>query len=200
MSSFRFLSLSRSASIVTMGAVAALVCLVVGGPAWAKGPEAGEMPSVEEIVQADADSKAADAEAARIAALDPRREAIAAYRDGKTPLEAFAPLVEILNNSKDDDVQVYRNQASQAILLRFKAEKLDDPQVRRTRATLALGIIDLMKANSSDQVGLAIIQEVLQTWWATKTRSELRFKATDKWRERAKAWRKMKSYLSNGER
>jgi hypothetical protein len=196
---FRFLAPRHGVSLFVAPLLIALCGVMVAGPAEAKGPEAKDLPSIEEIVQKAKDAKAAAAEALLEAARDPRKEAIVAYRDGKLPLEGFAPLTEMINNSKDDEIQVYRTQASQAILLRFKNENLDDPQVRKTRAALGLEIIDLMKAKSGDQVGLAVIQEILQTWWATKNR-ELRFKATDKWKVRMKAWRGMRSYLTGGER
>ena len=169
------------------------------GFATAKAPDAADMPTIETLLQRALTAKAAAAEAAVEAARDPRKEAIEAYRDKKSALDDFTALTAIINNSKDDDLQIYRNQAAQAAILRFKTENLDDPQVRKTRAAFGEQIVDLMKGSSSDQVGLAIIQEVLQTWWSTKTR-EVRFKATDKWRDRNKSWRKMKTYLQGGSR
>ena len=170
------MSLLRSVrSRVAVTAVAAALCAVTAGPVHAKGPDVADMPTVEQPVRTAQKAKADAEDAAREAARDPRKELIEAYRDAKTALEAFKPLTDIIGEHKDTDVQVYRSQAAQAILVRFKTENMDDPQVRRTRAKLALEIVDLMKANSSDQVGLAIIQEVLQTWWATKIRSEIRF-------------------------
>jgi len=197
---------SRAAVMTVVAALcavtlcAATLYAVTVGPAQAKGPDAADMPTVEDLVQRAITAKAAAAAAAREAARDPRKEVIAAYRDGKTALEEFTPLTDIINEHKDAQVQVYRNQASQAILLRFKTENMDDPQVRRTRARLALEILHLMKASSSDQVGLAIIQEVLQTWWATKIRTEIHFQAIDKWNKRSRAGRKMRSYLDRGGR
>lgn len=178
-----------------------LAAVLVGAlalTARAEAPEADDMPTLERIYQ---EAKAAKEEAERAAAeaaRDPNKEAIEAYRDGRTALAEFKPLTDIINNDDDDEIQRYRQPAATAILQRFRQENGDDPAVQRTRAALALEIVDLMKANSSDQVGLAIIQEVLQTWWRAKMTNDVRFKATDKWRERSKAWRIMRRYLQEG--
>jgi hypothetical protein len=185
---------------LALAAAGLLLAGMLPGVAQAKGPEPSEMPTLEQIFQDAKAEKEAAERAAVEAARDPNREAIEAYATGATELSEFQALTELINDSKTDELQRYRQPAATAILQRFRAENLDDPAIRRVRAALALEIVDLMKANSSDQVGLAIIQEVLQTWWRAKVAGDIRFRATDKWRDRQKAWRKMKSYLQGGER
>ncbi len=192
--------LRRVAACTAFLAGVAVLVTVWPAPARAKAPAARDMPTLEQIFQ---EAQAARDEVARLAAeaaRDPYKEAIEGYRSGASDLADFKALTDIVNNSKSDELQVYRTPAATAILDRFGQENLDDPAIRRVRSALALEIIDLMKANSSDQVGLSIIEEVLQTWWRTKLSRDIRFRASDKSKARIKAWRKMRAYLQNGER
>lgn len=193
-------SLSRLGAALAVALLGLAAFAALPGSALAKGPEAEDMPTLERIYQEAKSAKEAAERAAAEAARDLNQEAIDAYATGATALTEFQALTELINDSKTDELQRYRQPAATAILARFRAENLDDPAVRTVRRAVAMEIVDLMKANSTDTVGLAIIQEVLQTWWRAKVAGEIRFKATDKWKDRQKAWRKMKSYLQSGER
>ena len=173
--------------------------LVIGvSSAFAKAPKAADTPSVEEICQnalkAIEDKAKKDADAKR----DPLREAIDGYRDRKLPLAQFQVLVENINDAKTDAAQSYRNDAAQALIQRFLREEENDPQVRAIRRTVALGVLDLMKA-SKDDAGLKIIEAILFSWWKQKLMLEIHFKASDKLDDRKKAWAKMKKFLDKGE-
>ena len=188
--------MSRMPTLALALCAATLIC----GTALAKGPTPEELPTVEQILEKARAEKAAIDRAAAEASRDPHQEAIDAYRDGTVPLEDYTKLTAIINESKEDELQPYRTKAAQAVLQRFKAVNIDDPAVRRTRNELVLEIVDLMKVSSNDTVGLAIIDEVLKTWWRTKIATDVRFNPADKYRDRAKAWRKMRTFIANGER
>ncbi len=179
-------------------AAALLTGLTFTSPAGAA--DATDLPTLEDIHTAAVKAKADAVERVKAANRDPRKEALAAYRSGATPLDQFQPLAEMINNSKDAAMSPYRQAAAQALLARFKVEDANDPFVRKSRAGAGLAILDLMKASSSDTVGLSIVGEVLNAWWRSKVLSDVKFKPTDKFKNRMKAYRKMRSYLQSGEK
>lgn len=179
----------------------ALLAAAGAGAALAKAPPAKETPTVDEIFK---QATAAIEEEKRLAAeraRDPLKEAIEAYREpGKVSILEFHKLVDIVNNARDENVQPYRALAAQAIITRFSHETEADPQVRAVRRQIALAVLDLMKADKKDEVGLAAVEQILYAWWRSKlTMGDIKFKATDKIDDRKKAHAKMKKFLSSGE-
>lgn len=174
-------------------AFAGALC-VSDGPALAKAP--AQTPTVEEILgrarAAEAEEKRRLVEAQR----DPFKEAIEAYRDGRTPLTGYAKLTEMVNNAKDAEVQDYRIPAAEALVLRFEKEDLKDPAVKEVRREIATAIVDLMKAPSTDDRGLMAVEKVLYAWWRNKV-VEIKFKHTDKLKDRTNACTKMKKFLKS---
>ncbi len=196
----RSISLGAGARLlVVFGGLLVVFGGVLAGPAQAKTPEPDELPTLEQIFQEARAEKEADEAAAAEALRDPFQEAIDGYRDGVAELDQYAQLVELINESKDEELQRYRRPAALAVLQRFRSVNLDDPAVRKIRNTLALEIVDLMRANKSDQTGLAIIEHVMKTWWGALI-NEVDFKATDNFKDRNKAYRRVKSFIKNGER
>ena len=181
-------------------AVLTFAALVAAAPvALAKAPKASEVPTIEELWQ---QAKAAQEELVQRAAeakRDPFKEAIDAYRKKDWPREDYEKLVDILNDAKDPKMQPYRAAAADALVERFQAEALADPEVRQVRREIALKIVDLMKAPKTDDVGLQIVARVFQAWWPAKL-SELGWAPGDKPADRRNAHRGMKKYLEKGER
>jgi hypothetical protein len=180
----------RRATLLAAAALAALV-----SPVLAKAPKPADVPSVEDLYQSAQKAIDQAAKEAFEKSRDPLREAIDNYRDKKTPYTDFQKLVDCLNNAKDDNVQPYRADAAQALLTRFSKEDESDPQVRATRRQIVLAILDLMKADKKDEIGLRAIESILFTWWKQRMQSEVKFRATDKLDDRKKAHTKMKKYL-----
>lgn len=186
----------RAARFAVAIAVVAAVCALSAREAFAKAPK--ESPTVEDIYKqamtAIEDKKKRDAEAAK----DPLKDAIEAYTDRtKSQLTDYQKVVDIVNDAKTENVQPYRQKAAQAILTRFSREDETDAAVKVVRRTVALAMLDLMKA-PKDDIGLAAIEQVLTTWWRMKV-FEFKFKITDKVDDRKKAWVKMKKWLEKGE-
>jgi len=186
----------RRASLVLAAATAAAA--FVAASASAKAPKPTDLPTVEEIYQQEktaVDAKKAGATAKK----DPTKDAIDAYRDGKSQLADFAAVVGFLKDVKE--TPEHRNDAANALVERFGKVDVNNPEIRATRRTIALQIIDLMKVDKEkDEVGLGAIERVFYavTWYRQKM-FELKFHATDKQSARVVAWTKMKTFLSKGE-
>jgi hypothetical protein len=168
-------------------------------PAFAKAPKPADTPTVEELFQGATKAVADLAKAAADKARDPLREAIDAYRDRKLPLAEYQKLVDCINNAKDENVQPYRGDAAQALVTRFSHEDENDPQNRMIRRQIALSVLELMKADKKDSVGLGAIETILYAWWRAKMQIDIKFKATDKLDDRKKAYEKMNKFLKKGE-
>lgn len=174
-----------------IAAAALLLASLGAGAAFAKAPK--EMPTVEDMhriaLAAIEEKKRKEIEASR----DPLKEAIEAYRDGKTPLAEYQKLVDIVNDAKTESVQPYRATAGMAFVTRMSREKEDDPAVRIVKRQITMALLDLMKANK-DEVGVAAIEQILSGWWRSAM-FQVRFKVTDKLDDRKKAHAKMKKIL-----
>jgi hypothetical protein len=176
-------------------ALAATAVLLAAGAAFAKAPAA--VPTVEEIA---ARARTAAVEAARRAeeaAKDPLKEAIDSYREGKTPLADWQKLADVVNDAKDADAQRYRMSAAEALVVRFEGKKDLDAAERAVRREIGLALVDLMKSPASDDTGLKAIERVLYAFWPDKLLRDVRFKASDKLRDRTNAHSKMKKYLKS---
>lgn len=187
-------SASRVRSACLPLALAAAAWCAAPRTASAKAPS--QSPSVEDILTR---ARTAEAEARNRlveAQKDPFKEAIESYRDKKLPLTEYHKLTDLLNDAKDPAVQDYRLPAADALVARFEKEDLNDPAVRAVRREVAQAIVDLMKAPSTDDRGLMAVEKVLYAWWRTKL-VEVRFKHTDKLRERTSACTKMKKFLKS---
>jgi hypothetical protein len=179
-------------------ALAFAALALAGGVASAKAPKPAEMPSVEDIYQ---QAKAAiDAQKAGATGKhDPLKDAIDGYREGRLQLTDFALLVACIKDPKEAPDR--RNDAASALIERFGKVDPNNPEIRATRRTIALAILDLMKVDKDkDEIGLGAIERILyaQSWYRTKM-FELKFHATDKQPVRVAAWGKMKKYLDKGE-
>jgi hypothetical protein len=178
-------------------AVAIAVALGVAAAApvaFARAPKPGETPTVEDLLQEAKKAIESEAKKKEEAARDTTKDMIDAYRDGRTPLEEWAPLAEILNNAKDDKMGFYRQLVQQAFRERFSHERDTDPHVRQVRRDIANAILPLMKAPEKDDVGLRMIEGILYEWYRQQMLN-LKFKATDKPGKRADAYTKMKKFL-----
>jgi len=186
----------RAASLAT--AFAVVLSAFAGGAAFAKAPKPAEMPTVEDVYQkakSDLDAQKAGAGAKH----DPLKDAIDGYRDGKLQLTDFALLVACIKDPKE--APDHRNDAASALIERFGKVDPNNPEVRATRRTIALAVLDLMKVDKDkDEIGLGAIERILyaQSWYRQKM-FELKFHATDKQSARVTAWTKMKKYLDKGE-
>jgi hypothetical protein len=176
-------------------AASVLAFLLLAAPAVAKAPKPADLPTVEEIYQQAKKSIDEAAKRAIEQARDPNREAIEGYRDRKLPLNEYQKLVEIINDSKNDNVQPYRADAAQALVLRFTREEEADPQVRAIRRSIALAVLDLMKADKRDETGLRAIETILFAWYRNKMQVDVKFKPSDKLDSRRKAYSQMKKHI-----
>ena len=180
-------------------AIALWLVSAAASSAFAKGPKAADVPSVEDLYQQAQKAIEDQARAAAEKARDPLKEAIDNYRDRKSPLTDFQKLVDCVNNAKDENVQPYRADAAQALVTRFSREDENDPQNRSIRRSIALAVLDLMRAPQKDEPGLRAIETILFAWWRTKMQIDIKFKANDKLDDRKKAHAKMKKFLDKGE-
>ncbi len=158
-----------------------------------------ELPTLETIYVKAKAARAEEIRLAEEAKRNPTLEAINNYAGGETPLADFKPLIVIMKDSKTDDLQQYRSLVVTAFIKRFRAERIDLPDVRKARRRLALDSLDLMRSSSKDQVGLVCIETLLYAWWKAKIQ-DLGFKATNKSKTRIQDYKSMKRYLEKGER
>jgi hypothetical protein len=185
-------------AVAVFAVALAAVAFVGARSASAKAPKPADVPTVEEIFQQAKDAIAAQ-KAGAGAKQDPLKEAIDGYRGGTLQLTDFKLLVDCINDPKAPPE--HRNDAASALIERFGKVDLNNPEVRATRRTIALSIIDLMKADKAkDEIGLKAIEQVLyaQSWYRQKM-FELKFHANDKPAARTAAWTKMKKFLDKGQ-
>ncbi|MCG3134068.1 MAG: hypothetical protein HMLKMBBP_01354 [Planctomycetes bacterium] len=184
-------------SRVPHAVVAALMLAGVAaapGAALAKAPAGGK--SAEDLIVLARKAAAEKALAEQEKKRDRTKEMIDAYRDGKSALGEWQPLADIVNNGAEAPVQPYRPMAAEALLKRFESANADsDPAVRAVRREVAMAIVDLMKASAKDELGLRIVDQLLGTWYRQKMVQEIRFKTTDKQKERESDCKKMKDFL-----
>ncbi len=179
-------------------ALAIVAAAALAAPAMAKGPKASELPTLEEIyLQAKAEWEM-DLKRAEADRQDPLGETIDNYKDKLISLNEYRQLVDVILDDQDKKLQAYRRPALDAVIERFRKEHLDDPQTRAIRRQIGKALIELMK-RSRDELGLQLVEEILFTWWRSKM-LELKFRASDNYRDRSRAHRKMKTYLEKDER
>jgi len=187
------------ASVAAWAAAAFLaVALVAGGTASAKAPKPADVPSVEEVYQ-QAKAALEAQKAGGGVKHDPLKDAIDGYRDGKLQLTDFGLLVTCIKDPKEAPDR--RNDAASALIERFGKVDTNNPEIRATRRTIAIALIDLMKVDKEkDEIGLGAIERILyaQSWYRSKM-FDLKFHATDKQPSRFSAWTKMRKYLDKGE-
>ena len=163
--------------------------------ARAEGPTAADVPTLEQVLAKAAEAKAARERAAAEAARDPHREAINAYREGTSDIGAWEPLTDLVLNSKDEEMAVYRRAAAMALVKRFEKADQNDPDVKKMRCEIGLELVDLMKANSRrDSLGIGVVYAVLQKWWPRQVR-DFNFAPSKSAKDRNDAYKKMKKYL-----
>lgn len=168
-----------------------LIAPAVTRTAEARAPDPADRPSVEDVyrkAKADLDAELAQAE---IEKRDPVGEAIQNYRTALVPLTEYQQVVNVLLEEEDPKIQPYRRLAAEALLERFK--NASDPAALEVRREIGLAIVKLMKS-AKDTEGLVLVESIFYTWWNKKIAS-YGFRASDKQRNRTRAYGKMKKFL-----
>jgi hypothetical protein len=142
----------------------------------------------DEVLYRVGDSEVTKAE---IEKRDPIGEAIQNYKTALVPLTEFEQVVTVLLEEEDPKVQPYRRLATEALIARFT--NVTDPAALVVRRDIGLAVVKLMKSKK-DTEGLVLIESLFYTWWGKKM-AAFGFRASDKQRNRTKAYGKMKTYL-----
>lgn len=186
----------RSSGGACLAVLLACGAAIVSAPETASAKAAQGGKSAEDLLALARKAAAEKALAEQEKKRDRTKEMIEAYSTGKTPIGEWQPLTDIINNSAEAAVQPYRPMAAEGLLRRFEAAGADnDPAVRGVRRDVALAIVDLMKASAKDEMGLRIVDQVLGTWYRQKMVQDIKFKTTDKQKERDGDCKKMRDFL-----
>lgn len=184
-----------SAPTALRGAILASALAALAAPAVAKAPTG--VPNLEELLQK---AQLAHAEAERIKAealRDPRRETIDNFRNKKTELKDFQPVVEMILDAKTEELQAYRAAAADALLVRFAAEDPDNnPVARKLRLDVAIELVELLNRPASDDKGLLAGEAIFTAWYPGQIKGNY-WKRDGKPAERKKAYEKIKKWLKD---
>lgn len=173
------------------GRLTAAALLLLAAPALAKAPQA---PTVADIRQKAEQDEAELRRRAAEAQRDERKEAIDAYGQKKVPFGEWKQLVEMLLDDKTPEVQNYRQPAADALVHRFEQEDVNNPDVRQARVDIALELVPLLTAKSSDERGLVAVNTVMSSWFRPQLLMH-RWYPQHKLSDRQKAAKKIKEWL-----